>query len=68
MKKRKPYQRGAKEYLLSMKAGECRDFDGKFSWRGLQSIAAHLEKDTACEVEFIFRTNSRVGQKIYRVR
>lgn len=67
-KLRKPYKRGAKHFLANMKVGEVYHDDGQFTWRGMQTIAARLEKDLNLEVEYKFKGNKAQGRWVTRVR
>lgn len=49
---RNPYKWGAKEYLASMEVGETRRDDGRFDWRGLQSVASHMYWEYWCKYRF----------------
>lgn len=41
---RKPYQWGAQQYLANFNRGETREYDEKFPWRSLISIASKLKR------------------------
>ena len=58
---RKPYKWGAKAYLASMEVGETRTDDGRYNWRGLQFIAAQMQRDYGSK--FVFRTKQKAGYR-----
>ena len=65
IKKRNPYRRGAKQYLLSMELGEERIDDGRFNWRYLAQNACYVAKYSGTKFSF----SSKGGiNKIKRIK
>lgn len=62
---RKPYSRGAKEFLSSMEVGDEKKHDERLSWRNLQSIACVMRRDYGCM--YTFRTINGI-RTIFRFR
>lgn len=65
IKRRKPYCRGAKEFLSSMEVGDEKVHDERLSWRNLQSIACVMRRDYGCM--YTFRTINGI-RTIFRFR
>lgn len=65
IKRRKPYSRGAKEFLSTMEIGEEKQHDERLSWRNLQSTACVMHRDYGCL--YFFRTINGI-RTIFRVR
>ena len=67
VRSRKPYKRGAKEFLLSMEVGKMIEFvdEDKLNYRGMQSVACRLKKELG--VRFVFRGKRDKRKFITRV-
>ena len=67
VRSRRPYKRGAQEFLLSMEVGKMIEFvdDDKLNYRGMQAVAARLRNDLG--VRFEFRTKRDKRRFITRV-
>lgn len=61
--KRRPYQWGAKEYLADFDVGECKQYQDRFPWDSLKSIAAKMKSQFG--VQFTF---SSINGKRYITR
>lgn len=61
--KRRPYQWGAKEYLADFDVGECKQYQDRFPWDSLKSIAAKMKSQFG--VHFAF---SSINGKKYITR
>ena len=61
VRSRKPYKRGAQEFLLSMEVGKMIEFvdDDKLNYRGMQSVATRLKQDVGCAFEFRTKRDKR---------
>lgn len=65
IKKRSPYRKGAKQYLLSMELGEERIDDDRFNWRYLAQNACYLSRYSGTKFSF----SSKDGiNKIKRIK
>ena len=67
VKRRRPYKRGAKEFLLSMEVGQRIEFvhDDILHYKGVKAIATKLKQDVG--VAFEFRTKRDKRRFITRV-
>ena len=61
--KRRPYQWGAKEYLADFHVGESKQYQDRFPWDSLKSIAAKMKSQFG--VQFAF---SSINGKKYITR
>lgn len=60
--KRRPYNRGVKDWLGSFAVGEVRQYDKRFAWKSIISGCTRLKKDFGClfKVSWIDKTITRL--------
>ena len=53
-KKRRPYQLGAKQFLSEFDKGERRQYNDRFPWTSLKSVASRMKSEYG--VQFLFNS------------